>query len=86
MRRVMTLAESFGVTVVPHAACFGPGLLASMHRIAAMPGGGLVERFYCDFAENPYGDAIHPKNGRLSVPQGPGLGLDPDPKFLEKAR
>ena len=86
LRRVMTLAESFGVTVVPHSAYFGPGLLASMHCIAAMPAGGLVERFYCDFAENPYGDAIHPKHGRLAVPQGPGLGLDPDPKLLEKAR
>jgi L-alanine-DL-glutamate epimerase-like enolase superfamily enzyme len=86
MRRVTTLAESFGVTVVPHSAYFGPGLLASMHCIAAMPGGGLVERFYCDFADNPYGDAIHPRNGRLALPQGPGLGLDPDPKLLEKAR
>jgi len=77
LRRVMTLAESFGVTVVPHSAYFGPGLLASIHCIAAMPGGSLVERFYCDFAENPLGEAIHPKNGRIAVPQGPGLGLDP---------
>ena len=86
MRRVMTLAESFGVTVVPHSAYFGPGLLASIHCIAAMPGGSWVERFYCDFAENPLGDAIHPRNGRIAVPQGPGLGLDPDSTMLEKAR
>ena len=82
----MTLAESFGATVVPHSAYFGPGLLASIHCIAAMPGGSLVERFYCDFAENPLGDAIHPRNGRIAVPQGPGLGLDPDSTMLEKAR
>src|SRR5881628_1024966 len=37
MRRVMALAETFGVTVVPHSAYFGPGLLASIHCIAAMP-------------------------------------------------
>ena len=86
MRRVMTLAESFGVTVVPHSAYFGPGLLASIHCIAAMPGGSLVERFYCDFADNPLGEAIHPRNGRIAVPQGPGLGLDPDPRVLEGAR
>jgi L-alanine-DL-glutamate epimerase-like enolase superfamily enzyme len=86
MRRVMTLAESFGVTVVPHSAYFGPGLLASIHCIAALAGGSLVERFYCDFAENPLGEAIHPKNGRIAVPQGPGLGIDPDPRLLEKAR
>jgi L-alanine-DL-glutamate epimerase-like enolase superfamily enzyme len=86
MRKVMTLGEMFGVQVVPHSAYFGPGLLASIHCIAAMPAGSLVERFYCDFAENPLGDAIHPKDGRIGVPQGPGLGVDPDPRMLEKLR
>jgi L-alanine-DL-glutamate epimerase-like enolase superfamily enzyme len=86
MRRVMILAETFGVPVVPHSAYFGPGLLASIHCIAAMPAESLVERFYCDFAENPFGDAIHPRNGRIAVPQGPGLGADPDSRLLEKLR
>ena len=86
MRRVMNLAELFGVQVVPHSAYFGPGLLASIHCIAAMPKEDLVERFYCDFAENPLGDAIHPVNGRIAVPQGPGLGVDPDPALLAKLR
>ena len=86
LRRVLALAEAFGVTVVPHSAYFGPGLLASIHCIAAMAGPSLVERFYCDFAENPLGEAIHPKDGRLAVPQGPGLGVDPDPRLLEKLR
>ena len=84
--RVVALAETFGVTVVPHSAYFGPGLLASMHCIAAMPRETLVERFYCDFADNPLGEAIHPKNGRIAVPQGPGLGVDPDPKLIDKLR
>jgi L-alanine-DL-glutamate epimerase-like enolase superfamily enzyme len=86
LRRVMTLAETFGVQVVPHSAYFGPGLLASIHCIAALPAESLVERFYCDFAENPLGDAIHPTDGRIAVPQGPGLGVDPDPRLLEKLR
>ena len=72
--------------VVPHSAYFGPGLLASIHCIAAMPAETLVERFYCDFAENPLGDAIHPKDGRIAVPQGPGLGVDPDPRLIDKLR
>jgi D-galactarolactone cycloisomerase len=82
LRRVVALAETFGVTVVPHSAYFGPGLLASIHCIAAMPGETLVERFYCDFAANPLGDAINPVDGRITVPQGPGLGVDPDPRML----
>jgi L-alanine-DL-glutamate epimerase-like enolase superfamily enzyme len=47
-----------------------------------MPGETLVERFYCDFSKNPLGDAINPVNGRILVPQGPGLGVDPDPRML----
>ena len=86
MRRVMTLAESFGVTVVPHSAYFGPGLLASIHCIAALAPDSLVERFYCDFDANPLGDAIHPREGRIAVPQGPGLGVDPDPRLVERLR
>jgi L-alanine-DL-glutamate epimerase-like enolase superfamily enzyme len=86
MRRVMTLAETFGIQVVPHSAYFGPGLLASIHCIAAMPAESWVERFYCDFADNPLGEAIHPKRGRIPVPQGHGLGVDPDPRLLEKLR
>jgi L-alanine-DL-glutamate epimerase-like enolase superfamily enzyme len=86
MRRVMALAELFGVTVVPHSAYFGPGLLASIHCIAALAGESPVERFYCDFDDNPLGDAIHPREGRIAVPQAPGLGADPDPRLLARLR
>ena len=86
LRAVMTVAETFGVPVVPHSAYFGPGLLASIHCIAAMPRESLVERFYCDFAENPLGDAIDSRGGRIAVPQGPGLGADPDPRLIDKLR
>ena len=86
LRRVITLAETFGVQVVPHSAYFGPGLLASIHVIAAMASDSPVERFYCDFAANPLGEAIHPRDGRIAVPQGPGLGVDPDPGLLQKLR
>ena len=36
MRRVLTLADTLNVQVVPHSAYFGPGLIASIHGIAAM--------------------------------------------------
>jgi D-galactarolactone cycloisomerase len=87
MRKVMALAEAFGVNVVPHSAYFGPGLLASIHCIAAMAGESLVERYDADFAVNILHDAIDPaKNGCIPVPQGPGLGVEPDPAVLEKLR
>jgi len=87
MRKVMALADAHGVAVVPHSAYFGPGLIASIHCIAAMPGESLVERYDADFAVNPLHDAILPdRNGCLPVPQGPGLGIDPDPAVIAKLR
>lgn len=87
MRKVTALAEASGVAVVPHSAYFGPGLIASIHCIAAMPGESLVERYDADFAVNPLHDAIMPdKDGCLAVPQGPGLGIDPDPDVIGKLR
>jgi D-galactarolactone cycloisomerase len=84
MRKVFDVAEAHGVRVVPHSAYFGPGLLASIHVCAAQPREALIERFYCDFDENPFGAAIEPVNGRMPVPQGPGLGVDPDPGLLKR--
>lgn len=86
MRKVMTLAQASGVQVVPHSAYFGPGLIASIHCIAALPRESLVERYDCDFDVNPLHDAIHPGAGRIAVPQGPGLGVDPDARVIEQLR
>ena len=87
MRKVMALADAFGVNVVPHSAYFGPGLIASIHCIAAMPNETLVERYDADFALNPLHDAIIPgQHGRIAVPQGPGLGVDPDPAVIGRLR
>lgn len=87
MRKVIALAEAFGVDVVPHSAYYGPGLLASIHCIAAMAKETLVERYDADFAENPLHEAINPgADGRIAIPQGPGLGVEPDPALLAKLR
>ena len=52
-----------------------------------MPNGSLVERYDADFAVNPLHDAIHPdRSGCIAVPQGPGLGIDPDPEVVKKLR
>ena len=86
MCKIIALAESFGIEVVPHSAYFGPGLLASIHLVAAMNREIPVERFYCDFEVNPYHDAINPKNGRIAIPKGPGLGVEIDPTVIEMLR
>ena len=49
--KVLALAEGYGVTVMPHSPYFGPGWLATLQLLGAMPltgrpGGGWAERFY----------------------------------------
>jgi L-alanine-DL-glutamate epimerase-like enolase superfamily enzyme len=87
LRKVAALADAHGVPTVPHSAYFGPGLIASIHCIAALSRESLVERYDADFAVNPLHDAILPDgNGCMKVPQGPGLGVEPDMAVVEKLR
>ena len=70
--KVMHLAASHNVTVVPHSPYFGPGFLATLQVLAALPGPGLIEWLYFDLEQSMYGDAITPAPGKVHVPQGPG--------------
>jgi D-galactarolactone cycloisomerase len=86
MRKVMTLADAFNVRVVPHSPYFGPGLLATLQMLAAWPQQSLIEWLYFDLEQTLYGDAIAPHAGKIAVPQGAGLGMDPDSKVIERYR
>ncbi len=86
MCKVMAMADSFGIAIVPHSPYFGPGLAASMHLCAAAAKETWIERYYCDFEHHPFGGYIDPSEGDMLVPQGPGLGADPDMAIVEKLR
>lgn len=86
MRDILRHAAGVGARVVPHSAYFGPGLIATAHLVAALSPTPLFERLYCDLTESPFGDWYVPVEGRLSLPTGPGLGIDPDPAVLERCR
>jgi L-alanine-DL-glutamate epimerase-like enolase superfamily enzyme len=81
--RVFPLAAAHDVTVMPHSFYQGPGLLAAIHLTAALgTPGSMIEWRYTDLVSHIYGDAVRPQNGRIQVPQGPGLGVDPDPEVI----
>ena len=87
LAKVFTLAAARNVTVVPHSFYHGPGLLAAVHVTAALGGpGGLVEWRHTGLEARPCGPAFGPAGGRITVPQGPGLGFDPDPDVLRAYR
>lgn len=86
LHKVFVLAATHNVTVMPHSFYDGPGLLAAVHVNAAAGKGSLVEWRYFDLEARLYGEAGVPKGGSIPVPQGPGLGLDPDPDVVRRYR
>jgi L-alanine-DL-glutamate epimerase-like enolase superfamily enzyme len=84
--RVATLCQSFGVETVPHCPYFGPGFVATLHIAAALPNKPLIEVLWLDMEANPFDPWVRTKQGKAAVPQGPGLGCDPDPDVLARYR
>lgn len=84
--KVAALASAHGVEVMPHAPYFGPGFPASLQLTAALPEGALFERLYVDLEASLYGDLIDSRNGDFRVPDGPGLGIEPDADVIKTYR
>jgi L-alanine-DL-glutamate epimerase-like enolase superfamily enzyme len=84
--KIAALCEAHGIEFVPHCALFGPGQVATVHLTAAHQPTPLFERLFCDFEHEVYGDAMVPVRGKIKVPTGAGLGLEPDVSVLNKFR
>jgi D-galactarolactone cycloisomerase len=85
-RKIAAMAETSGVTIMPHSPYFGPGFLATLHLMAAQAAEGLVERFYLSPEATLFADIADPVDGAFRVPEGPGLGADPDAAVIERYR
>lgn len=87
LRKVFPLAAVHNTTVMPHSFYDGPGLMAAIHATAALgTADSMIEWRWFDLEETIYGRVLKPKHGRISVPQGAGLGIDPDPDVIGKFR
>ena len=90
--KVLALAETHGATTMPHSPYFGPGWLATLQLLAAMPltgrpGGGWIERFYTRLEATLYPGLVSPvEGGKFRIPTGPGLGAEPDPEVIRDYR
>lgn len=86
--RVARTAAAAGKRYCPHYFGGGVALLASLHLLAAAGGGGLLE-FDCHQnagRELVVGSLLPVADGRVPVPQGPGLGAIPDLAGLDRYR
>jgi L-alanine-DL-glutamate epimerase-like enolase superfamily enzyme len=92
LRRIGALAESFGKRVVPHHGGGGIGTIAHLHLVAAWahapyvellhePPVGSYRHRFAIFRDPPVVDAA----GHISLPGGPGLGVEIDPDLIASA-
>lgn len=87
MLRIIQAAKTRGVTVALHSPYFGPGLAATVHLIAALLPSSFVEWYFCDLEGRPFGGEIDAnRNGKVIVPQAPGLGVGPDHSAIARYR
>ncbi len=89
-RRIASLAESFGVPVVPHSAAGPLALAANLHLSATLPNLWMLEytftfdRVWRALLKEPILSPEAIKEGKLRLPDGPGLGIVIDEKHLAK--
>jgi L-alanine-DL-glutamate epimerase-like enolase superfamily enzyme len=87
--RIGELARAHGVETVPHAWKSGIIKAASLHCNAVLPDGILQE--YC-VADTPINQLLVKEkmpidaDGYVSIPTGPGLGIELDEEVLERYR
>ena len=74
--KIAGMAEAFNLPVVSHLV---PEI--QVHLIAGIPNGLTVE--YMPWTFRCYKEVPVPKNGMLTVPDKPGLGLEFDPKVVK---
>jgi D-galactarolactone cycloisomerase len=83
--RVAQLAAQAGIPIVPHSPRAGIEQAALLHYLAAIPNAGAFHEYKaaphtlkwaCDH------ELLLDAQGRLSLPDGPGLGMAIDPKSL----
>lgn len=85
--KVARMAQVAGFTCVPHISGSGLGYLYALHYISAIDNAG-------DFHPNSRAartiplecrtSSLQVENGQVTVPTGPGLGVDVDPDFIAK--
>ena len=85
--KVARMAEALGKPCVPHISGSGLGYLYMMHFVSAIPNAGPFHEFKGFNKEIPMvcsTSDLKSHNGTVTVPSGPGLGVEIDADFISK--
>jgi L-alanine-DL-glutamate epimerase-like enolase superfamily enzyme len=86
MAKVAAEVEQAGALCVPNAFYLGPAFLAVLHCLAAKDKESPLERMFADFGATPFAKTVPVINGGVEVPQGAGLGADPEDDLIKQFR
>jgi D-galactarolactone cycloisomerase len=91
-KKIAALAQAWNTTLIPHVWGTGIGLAASLQFIATLPPTPLslnpeepmleYDRSSHPFREDLIGGAIRMEDGKVAVPQAPGIGVEVDRDIL----
>jgi L-alanine-DL-glutamate epimerase-like enolase superfamily enzyme len=89
--RVCHMAEDRGRLIVPHCWNSGIGIAASAHLAAAIPHCPFIEYLPAELTDSPLrvelaDDGLEMRNGKLALPNKPGLGVELNRDALQKYR
>jgi D-galactarolactone cycloisomerase len=96
-RAIAMLCQLHNVRFSPHVWGSAVGLAAAVHFMAALPGYPHTDHIPApvlieyDVGDNPLRDELltrplKPVNGRIAVPEAPGLGIELDPAAIKRFR
>jgi D-galactarolactone cycloisomerase len=83
-RKIAALAVQHGKQVAAHSFYFGPGFVATLHLMAALPGCTYVEVAGCTLEAPLLHEPFDFSDGTVAVPERPGLGVTLNQEVLEK--
>ncbi len=85
--KVARMAEAFDKVCVPHISGSGLGYLYMMHFVSAIPNAGPYHEFKGinkDIPVDCQTSSLESEEGVVTVPSGPGMGLEIDPDFIAR--
>jgi L-alanine-DL-glutamate epimerase-like enolase superfamily enzyme len=85
--KVARMAAARGKECTPHISASGLGYLYMMHFVSAIPNAGPYHEFKGFNNELPFEcktSSLSSDSGIVTVPTGPGLGIDIDPGYIAK--
>ena len=88
-RKIAALAAAYDVPSSPPSGCNAPALAASLHLLASLPHGGMLEM---NLYPNPFRDEIVTEpltidsDGNARLPEKPGLGVELDEEAIARYR